>query len=47
MNSKLLVRLKKTINKIIKDYRGCLIQKCANFKNFTGRDIDCLYLKKN
>ena len=46
MNSKLLVRSKKTIYKIFKDYEGCLIQKCANFKNFTGRDIDCLYFKK-
>ena len=23
-----------------------IVQKCANFENFTGRDIDCIYLKK-
>ena len=48
MNSKLLDRLKKIIYKIIEDYNGYLIQKCTNYKNFTGRDIDCLYyFKKN
>jgi thymidylate kinase len=46
MNSKLLNDLKKKICKIIDDYDGYLIQKCTNIKNFTGRDIDSLYVKK-
>ncbi len=47
MNRKLLKNSKKIIYKIVKDYDGNLIQKCNNFENFTGRDIDCIYLKKN
>ena len=46
MNRKLLKESKKIIYKIIKNYNGHVIQKCTNFKNFTGRDIDCIYLKK-
>jgi len=46
MNRKLLNESKKSIYKVINDYNGHVIQKCTNFKNFTGRDIDCIYLKK-
>ena len=46
MNSKLLNDLKRKIYKIINSYDGYLIQKCTNFKNFSGRDIDTLYIKK-
>ena len=46
MNSKLLTDLKKKIYEIINDYDGHLIQRCANVKNFTGRDIDSIYIKK-
>ena len=46
MNRKLLNASKKIIYKIIKGYDAHLVQKCANFENFTGRDIDCIYLKK-
>ena len=46
MNSKLLTDLKKKIYEIINDYDGHLIQKCTNVKNFTGRDIDSIYIKK-
>ncbi len=46
MNRKLLNSLKKRIQKIIKDYDGYLIQKCVDVKNFTGQDIDTLYLKR-
>ena len=46
MNSKLLNDLKNKIFKIVNDYDGYLIQKCTNVKNFSGRDIDSLYIKK-
>jgi len=46
MDSKLLNNLKKEIYEIINDYDGYLIQKCASIKNFTGSDIDALYIKK-
>lgn len=45
MNRKLLNESKKNIYKIIKYYNAHVIQKCTNFKNFTGRDIDCIYLQ--
>ena len=47
MNSKLLNNHKKKIYEIVNDYDGYLIQKCTNVKNFTGRDIDSFYIKKN
>jgi thymidylate kinase len=46
MDKKLLNDLKKDIYQIVNDYRAYLIQKCNNFKNFTGRDIDAFYIKK-
>jgi thymidylate kinase len=46
MNKKLLNDLKKNIHQILNHYNANLIQKCDDFKNFTGRDIDAFYKKK-
>ena len=46
MNKKLLNDLKKNIHQILNHYNANLIQKCNDFKNFTGRDIDAFYKKK-
>ena len=46
MKKKLLNELKKKIYRIVKYYDAYIIQKCNNFKNFTGRDIDAFYKKK-
>ena len=46
MNLKLLNKLKIRIYKIINHYDACLIHKCTGFKNFTGKDIDSIYVKK-
>ena len=47
MDKKLLNDLKKNIYQIINYYDAYLIQKCNNFRNFTGRDIDAFYKKIN
>ena len=46
IDGKLVKTLKSKIHKIVKNFDGYLIHKC-NFKNFNGRDIDILYLKKS
>ena len=46
MDKKLLNNQRKNIQRIINKYDAYLVQDCDNFKNFTGRDIDAFYNKK-
>ncbi len=47
LDKRLINGLKKNIYKIIKRFNAYLIHNCDAFKNFTGRDVDALYKKKN
>ena len=47
MHRKLLISLRYEIFNLLKSLNARIIQSCNNFEDFTGRDIDAFYRKKN